>query len=197
MGATPNIGECDGFNKCKVTFVIPFWGIDEISDQMQLTFSSATGSGLGDTVASLLQFIAPHLSSVDSDLTLHGTNLVFDQVRFGRSGPILDLECADPDRTECRIVGVPDIKKPSFVYLYRAATPGENKAAIYYPLLLTQNGTTDYWTYKLPTREPTQPEKAVTASSAKDKAADKPVATTKPPAAKAKEPPKNASAIKE
>ncbi|MBB5346283.1 hypothetical protein [Tunturibacter empetritectus] len=152
IGAAPHINNCDSSNRCHLKFTIFFRDLPALDDHMDFVFyerdprtPAADPIPIGSTqLVSLYTSLAPHLTNVDTsaDIRLTGTNLFLDRVRFGNGGPIAELECGDATRTDCRVVGIPTVKEPAWVYLY--------SPKVSFPLPLTLNGSTADWRYVPP-----------------------------------------------
>jgi hypothetical protein len=99
-----------------LTFTVPFGSLTHLSDDMILSFCDpkpargGCGTPHGQTkIAGLVSSVAPHLTSVDTfnGIVINGTGLFLDSVRFGRTGPISKVECADLNRTQCLVKDPP------------------------------------------------------------------------------------------
>ena len=147
----PPIVNCssDPNDPCLLLFLLPYADLYQFQDRMEMRFFDDKEIPKGDVELYLLRsVISPTLSAVDADLRLHGTNLVFDSVRFGKGGPVAKLECADELRTDCQVIKAPKISTTTYVYLYQPANTGNPEQ--YYPLPLTSGSQTTYWTYSSP-----------------------------------------------
>jgi hypothetical protein len=141
-----------------LTFQVHFTDLPNFGNRVQLIFydkkaDPSQNVPLSDGHTPLADFaspLAPALIHVDTDpeLRLRGVNLIYDSVRFGMTGPVLPLECADALRTDCRVIGIPKVNGHPYVYLYFEPPRGPSS---FIPLPLTENAATSFWIYKTPT----------------------------------------------